>query len=74
MCCRKYKQWNSWHASWAGQHVSDQQQSKHNDWMLGRVEGLRQNKTHRLTFSDLNKAPYRTFTRFKVGEVAGGPL
>jgi len=70
VCCRKYKQWNKWHADWAAQHVSEAAQSKHNDWMVGRVEGLRNNKTHRLTVSDLNKTPYRTFTKFKVGEVS----
>ena len=70
VCVRKYKNWCTWHGGWAAQHVTEAQQTKHNEWMLGRVEGLRPNKTHRLTFSDLNKAPYRTFTKFKVGEVA----
>merc|ERR1719273_1020667 len=70
VCTRKWKQWSAWHQGWAANHVSEAQQSKHNDWMLGRVEGLRPNKTHRLTLSDLNKTPYRTFTKFKVGEIA----
>ena len=70
MCSRKYKQWNKWHVEWASQHVSEAAQQKHNDWMVGRTEGLRPNKTHRLTVSDLNKTPYRTFTKFKVGEVS----
>eukprot|EP00090_Calanus_glacialis_P031781 TRINITY_DN52800_c0_g1_i1.p1 TRINITY_DN52800_c0_g1~~TRINITY_DN52800_c0_g1_i1.p1 ORF type:complete len:1465 (-),score=323.77 TRINITY_DN52800_c0_g1_i1:648-5042(-) len=70
VCVRKYKNWCTWHGAWAAQHVTEAQQTKHNEWMLGRVEGLRPNKTHRLTFSDLNKAPYRTFTKFKVGEVS----
>merc|ERR1712080_433314 len=59
VCRRKYKAMSSWHSSWAAQHVSEAAQSRHNDWMLGRVEGLRTNKTHRLTLSDLNKTPYR---------------
>ena len=70
VCRRKYKAMSSWHSSWAAQHVSEAAQSRHNDWMLGRVEGLRTNKTHRLTLSDLNKTPYRTFTKFQVGEIS----
>ena len=70
VCTRKWKQWSAWHQGWAANHVSEAQQSKHNDWMLGRVEGLRTNKTHRLTLSDLNKTPYRTFTKFQVGEIS----
>lgn len=70
VCTRKYKQWSKWHGGWAAQHVSEAAQTKHNDWMVGRVEGLRPNKTHRLTVSDLTKTPYRTFTKFKVGEVS----
>ena len=70
MCRRKYSDWQGWHAGWAARHVTEAQQARHNDWMLGRVEGLRNNKTHRLTFSDLNKAPYRTFTKFQVGEIS----
>ncbi len=50
--------------------MTEAAQTRHNDWMVGRVEGLRTNKTHRLTVSDLTKTPYRTFTKFKVGEVA----
>ena len=49
VCTRKWKQWSAWHQGWAANHVSEAQQSKHNDWMLGRVEGLRANKTHSLT-------------------------
>ena len=59
VCVRKYKSWSTWHSAWAAQHVTEAQQTKHNDWMLGRLEGLRPNKT-----------PYRTFTKFKVGEVS----
>jgi len=70
VCVRKYKSWSSWHSAWVTNNVTESQTSQHNDWMLGRVEGLRPNKTHRLTISDLNKAPYRTFTKFKVTEVA----
>jgi len=70
VCTRKWRQFSSWHQTWAASHVTEAQQAKHNDWMLGRVEGLRTNKTHRLTLSDLNKTPYRTFTKFKVGEIA----
>merc|ERR1719309_914861 len=56
VCRRKYSDWVSWHTSWVQQHVTEQQKSKHNEWMMGMVEGLRTNKTHRLTFSDLNKS------------------
>jgi len=70
VCRRKYKAMSRWHSNWAAQHVSEVAQARHNDWMLGRVEGLRTNKTHRLTLSDLNKTPYRTFTKFQVGEIS----
>jgi paired amphipathic helix protein Sin3a len=70
VCVRKYKAWGAWHGAWVAQHVTEAQQTKHSEWMLGRVEGLRPNKTHRLQFSDLSKAPYRTFTKFKVGELS----
>jgi len=71
VCVRKYKRWTAWHQSWLAENITEHQQTTYNEWMLGRVEGLRINKTHRLTFSDLTKAPYRTFTKFKVTEVAG---
>ena len=64
VCTRKYKAWNKWHAEWASEHVTEAAQTRHNDWMVGRVEGLRPNKTHRVTISDLTKTPYRTFTKF----------
>merc|ERR1712098_342078 len=71
VCVRKYKRWTAWHQSWLAENITEHQQTTYNEWMLGRVEGLRINKTHRLTFSDLTKAPYRAFTKFKVTEVAG---
>jgi len=70
VCVRKYKKWMAWHQGWLAENITEHQQTTYNEWMLGRVEGLRMNKTHRLTFSDLTKAPYRTFTKFKVTEIA----
>lgn len=65
VCRRKYKRFSAWHGTWCGTNVSDVAHATHAEWMLGRAEGLAPNKTHRVTISDLNKTPYRTFTKFK---------
>jgi hypothetical protein len=66
VCRRKYKKFSAWHHAWSDQHVTELQQHQHNDWMMGRSEGLATNRTHRLTISDLNRTPYRTFIKFKA--------
>ena len=66
LCKRKYKDFNRWHSNWASQNVTEGQQTAHSEWMLGRTEGLVSNKTHRLTISEPNKTPYRTYTKFKA--------
>jgi len=66
LCKRKFRDFNRWHSQWSAENVLESQQHAHNEWMMGRGEGMVPNKTHRLTFSDTTKTPYRTFTKFKA--------
>jgi len=66
LCKRKFRNFSRWHSGWSAENVSESQQNAHNEWMMGRGEGMQINDTKRIQHSDQSKTPYRTFTKFKA--------
>lgn len=63
---RKVKDFTNWHKKWLRQNVSPAQQNSVNDWFMGKCDGLVPNKTHKIVKSDLEKAPFHPFVKFRA--------
>jgi len=63
---RKTSDFNRWHSKWVKEHVSDIQETNINEWFMGKSDGLVNNKTHKITKSDQDRTPYRTYYKFKA--------
>ena len=72
VCTRKHRDLSSWHAKWAEENVSEEQSSKTADWFMGRCEGLVRNQTTKVVKNWAEKAPYRTFHKYRA-ELIGSP-
>jgi hypothetical protein len=69
VCLRQYTAFGLWHSAWFSRHVSEAQQTHVDDWFVGRTKKMlaNNNKTTRLDKTDLERAPYRPFCKWRVG-------
>ena len=66
MSHRLNSRFRDWHAKWTSEHVSDTQQKSTMEWLLGKRDSLRTNRTEVFTDNDVKRPPYVTYNRYRV--------
>jgi len=56
----------AWHSGWVEAHVSPRQRQWCQDWLLGRLEGIKPSRTTVRRDNDLTRPPYVPFNRYRV--------
>ena len=56
----------AWHGRWLEGHVSPRQEQLSEDWLLGRVDGLKPSRTTVQRSNDTARPPYELYNRYRV--------
>jgi len=67
---RLNSKFRAWHGRWSRENVTEAQQKSCLDWLMGKGEGVVQNRTRAVVIDAPSKPPYRTYTRYRVDKIA----